>query len=559
MIMKFNSGFLAFLTIGLIASIPLITNQSCSNNNEEVIPTTNYRLASKAYFEDGKQDSALAIVNRQLTEYPKDVDSRYIKAKILTNRGEYNQALTELDYILKIYKGNHSIYKSTVYSLKALIYDQLKDYAQSAEYYKKAYKQARKDSPDMVHSYMLDYAQALNRNNDQEGAERFYNQMIKQNGKDCEAMLSLARTMIEKNELGKALQLLDKVQAIDATIELTYRYKSIIFWSQGENHKCIDAVTEYYKISDDTDYRLIDFFLLDYSYSIPKLKSVINDNVNSDMFELILAEVYYKHGDYARALDLYKTIEQKYGDDKTILWNQSRCYFRMKDFENALTQLNKVISISSDPEYLANRAALHARFGKFKEAIKYYKEILENSPDDPDILYSIGHCYLKQGNITAALEYFNRGLEVDSTHTKLLLNRGDLLKSLGRTEEAYRDYNNILAIDTDIQYYGLRHYALQALGRNDEAIDWIDRFIELYPGDNANYFEKACIYFRMGDTDKALETLELAFQQGFHDFLTIEVDTDLDPFRHNPRFTNLIKTYKQNLQDENDKADRAEL
>lgn len=157
------------------------------------------------------------------------------------------------------------------------------------------------------------------------------------------------------------------------------------------------------------------------------------------------------------------------------------------------------------------------------------------------------------------LEYFNRGLEVDSTHTKLLLNRGDLLKSLGRTEEANRDYNNILAIDTDIQYYGLRHYALQALGRNDEAIDWIDRFIEMYPGDNERYYEKACIYFRMGDTDKALETLELAFQKGFHDFVTIDIDADWDPFRHDPRFTNIIKTYKQKFQDENDKADSAEL
>ena len=67
--MKLNSGFLAFLTIGIIALIPLITNQSCSNNNEEVIPTTNYVLASKAYYEEGKQDSAFAIVNRQLAEY----------------------------------------------------------------------------------------------------------------------------------------------------------------------------------------------------------------------------------------------------------------------------------------------------------------------------------------------------------------------------------------------------------------------------------------------------------------------------------------------------------
>lgn len=97
------------------------------------------------------------------------------------------------------------------------------------------------------------------------------------------------------------------------------------------------------------------------------------------------------------------------------------------------------------------------------------------------------------------------------------------------------------------------------MGRNDEAIDWIDRFIELYPGDNESYYEKACIYFSMGDTDKALETLELAFQKSLHDFLTIDVDTDLDPFRNNPRFTILIEKYKQKLHDENDKANHAEL
>ena len=115
------------------------------------------------------------------------------------------------------------------------------------------------------------------------------------------------------------------------------------------------------------------------------------------------------------------------------------------------------------------------------------------------------------------------------------------------------------SIDKDNQFYRLRHYALQALGRNDEAIDWIDRFIELYPGDNESYYEKACIYFRMGDTDTALETLELAIQEGFHDFVTIDIDTDWDSFRHDLRFLTLIETYKKKLQNENDKANHAEL
>jgi len=51
----------------------------------------------------------------------------------------------------------------------------------------------------------------------------------------------------------------------------------------------------------------------------------------------------------------------------------------------------------------------------------------------------------------------------------------------------------------------------------------------------------ACLYSRLGETDRAIATLERAIAGGYENFRWMQHDPDLDPLRSDPRFHALIQ------------------
>lgn len=68
--------------------------------------------------------------------------------------------------------------------------------------------------------------------------------------------------------------------------------------------------------------------------------------------------------------------------------------------------------------------------------------------------------------------------------------------------------------------------------------------------DKGKYYDAACLYSLMGDTDKSLSYLEKALQNGFRRFAHIARDEDLKNLRKNPRYKSLIDKYKKIMAEE---------
>ena len=58
----------------------------------------------------------------------------------------------------------------------------------------------------------------------------------------------------------------------------------------------------------------------------------------------------------------------------------------------------------------------------------------------------------------------------------------------------------------------------------------------LCPGDPSVHYNLACSHSLTGQIDLAVESLERAFELGFHDFRAVARDPDLKNLRHHPRF-----------------------
>ena len=120
------------------------------------------------------------------------------------------------------------------------------------------------------------------------------------------------------------------------------------------------------------------------------------------------------------------------------------------------------------------------------------------------------------------------------------LKRGDKIK-------AEEDFNTVLQLDTVVTDGSCRQYALHFLGRDDEADEWMQKLIDDEPYDMGHYYDKACLYSRMGRTDEAVKALETALEMGYCAFLHIENDDDMDAIRERDDFKALIVMYKEKL------------
>jgi tetratricopeptide (TPR) repeat protein len=88
---------------------------------------------------------------------------------------------------------------------------------------------------------------------------------------------------------------------------------------------------------------------------------------------------------------------------------------------------------------------------------------------------------------------------------------------------------------------------LMALGNNytrrglfEKGLGIDERLCKLRVRDPIVHYNLACSYALIGQADKALATLQLAIDYGYHDFAYLQRDPDLEGIRRDPRFLALL-------------------
>lgn len=219
------------------------------------------------------------------------------------------------------------------------------------------------------------------------------------------------------------------------------------------------------------------------------------------------------------------------------------CYVDLGLFENAI----KVYSTLYDDyteEYLnCQIGECYRKNGDYVKAIEYYKSAMRSHPDWAFPYYGMGWSYELLGDDDTALKYYNYGLDVNKSYAYLFLMRGEMYQKMGQYESAKEDFNTVLQIDKTLKDGTCRQYALFFLGRSEDAINWMNRLIEMQPNNPGHYYDKACLCCRMGLIDEAVKAMESAFRLGYREFSHLDADDDIEPIKSNPKYVALYEKY----------------
>lgn len=262
-----------------------------------------------------------------------------------------------------------------------------------------------------------------------------------------------------------------------------------------------------------------------------------------------LAECYKSQCKYEKAVELWERTLKLDKTNIVVLTRIADAYRKNSNFDKAKSTYQKVLDLDASNSYaLIGLGHLHYDFKKYREALLYWKRILELSLDGADIriLTSVGNCYRKLKEFDKALPFFvaatekeeknfyalfgladcYRGLgrhdkslicwkailEFDPCNKVILTRLGDAYRNIGEFDNAEATYKKALAIAYD-SYASLGLAILKMeRGLYDEALE---SFNELLKKDKKNYriyFELAKCYLILEETEKALSVLD-NFQQ----------------------------------------------
>ena len=506
----------------------------------------NLKKAYEVLNEEQDETKAMELVNKQLQETPDNMDALILRVRLLRRKHEYGQAIQDINHALKVNKPKKTkVSMSTLHWWKAFIYQDMRDKDHAVASFKTAYELAQKDDKENLQSISFDYAQALYIKENYSASDAIYRAMLKENEADQAAMVGLARNMLERKEYQKAVDILEKCQKYDADYSEIYRFILRAYKGLGEYGKAIDAGLDWFdKDSDaDTD-SLFAVMTKRPNYAEANIKSRGKKSENGFAWKALLCQFYEHTHRYAEAVKCYDEIEAEYGHYDAINTYRSSCYSKLGLNDLAIADISKIMEKEAGWGNLCRRGDYYRLSGNLDAAIADFTAAIEEEPSFSYAYYKRGWCYEMKGDRKKAMEEYNLGIEIDDDYPYLFLMRGELLLLEGNKAEADIDFETVLQKDTVATSGSCRQYALHFLGRDKEAEEWMDRIIAEDPEKSGGYYDRACLYARMGRLQESVASLRVAFEKGYRDFQHLELDDDMDPVRNLPEFKALVAEYK---------------
>ena len=358
--------------------------------------------------------------------------------------------------------------------------------------------------------------------------------------------MGLGRNYNTQKNYDEALNQYNKVLEMYPEYSSGYSFRGETYLNQKEYLRAIDDICKALSIdSDRRAYLLLFEFPEDQEALVAaKLKGIAAENPHTGEYLYYLGQVHNHNKHYEKSNEiLEKALE--IDTYPVILSLISENHQSMGDYKKALSYKEQEIQIKPDDEtLLAEKGDLLGDVGDYEGAIDAFSQYIDKTPDYFGGYYRRGWFKDLSMKTDEAIEDYIMAITLNPDYAYAHFGLGDMYARKGETEKAKDEYEKVLALDTVPTDNSCAMYAYLALGRKDEAIDFMNKVIEADTLDAGNYYDAACIYGRIGDKQKSLQNLKLALEKGFRRFPHIDNDDDMDPIRNLPEFQEIMNQYR---------------
>lgn len=152
-------------------------------------------------------------------------------------------------------------------------------------------------------------------------------------------------------------------------------------------------------------------------------------------------------GKHKAAIEVYDEAQRMGIDDWEIWHNTGLCYMYLKVYKKAVECFKRANNIHLHDATYMQLGKVHTLQENYKAAIEIYLQALEFSPDNPEILTTVGLLYLRLAENYRAFDFLGNALTHDPRNPKTILAAGSIIQDHSDMDVALVKYR-VAAIKT---------------------------------------------------------------------------------------------------------------
>jgi len=362
-------------------------------------------------------------------------------------------------------------------------------------------------------------------------------------------------------ELGARYIVGGSVRRFQDSVRITVQLVDVATNRQIWGNTYKGKLDDIFDIQEQVAQQIVEALKLKLSFS-EKVSLTKRQTVNAQAYDLYLRgqdylyrltkrSVEYAIQLFEKAIELDPRYAAAYAGCSSAYGQMYQWFSREEKYRAKAQELSfKALMYDSNlPEAYAAMGLSYFIWGKFEEAAASSRKAIELDPDDFIAYWTLGRIHFSNGEHEQALAQFQRVIDIKPGFYAAYADLAQTYERLGRFEEMRAAEktlvellpNYLLQNPDDARARIFFAATLARLGRKDEAMREGAAALELSPGDPMMLYNCACLYTRLDETERALDTLERAIGMGYENFRWMHQDPDLDPLRNEPRFQQLVQ------------------
>jgi tetratricopeptide (TPR) repeat protein len=304
----------------------------------------------------------------------------------------------------------------------------------------------------------------------------------------------------EEGRFDDARQELEKARSLSADdLEIPYQ-QALLEAMVGNNDKAVEILKGLVKQSERPEGK----------YTVPEAN-------NRALFLERLGLVYRDQQKFTQAMDVFKQIQALgpvQGPRAEMLIIET--LHMQHQMDKALAEADAAVKAYPKNQDLSiSRATLLGEAGHVDEAVAQLQAFLTHRPIDRSLYVSIAQIYLQAKRFDGAEQAIQKALDLSPTpedQEYVLFVQGSIFERQKKYDQAEETFKKVLSVDplnsSASNYLG---YMLADRGvRLEESVKYIQKALELEPGNAAYLDSLGWAYFKMGRYDLAENPLEKA-------------------------------------------------
>jgi clan AA aspartic protease (TIGR02281 family) len=487
--------------------------------------------------EEGEQ-----FLLQELSENPNNGYAYAWLAGIELRRDETGSAISMLNKAIKYIPKSDKYYHAWANSRLCDIYEQFGDTTRAIEYASRAIKAQPKNI-----QWWQDRGQLYMAYKQYELALADFRQMIQVDATCIEGYVLLGNAYYAMKQYGKSLEQYEYANRLGVR-SYTYGYMAQTYTTTKQYDKAAECVVKAFELRHHDDRAVDVLFAGDKQLNetlLPHFKVQVLKNPNSVEWRSYLYAVYYYLEEYECAIEQLWKMKELEAHPYIDLF-LAGTYRDMGDFSSAL-QYAQLAYATDTTDYgnLRLMVGIYDRLDSLQQCIHFASSNIALHPDSSALYDGRGWYYFLVKDYPSALEEYNTAIALDGANTYARYMRGRIRNIMGDSVNARKDFQDVLVRNDDEM---AKLFSLIYMDCKAEARHLADSICATDTIHYDNYYDLACAYSLLGETELAFSTLEKTLEEGYNNFSHLRRDIDFEPIR-GERLDSLLAIYETKVQE----------